>query len=424
MFKRIKQLSLILVLGPSLLLEAHGQDMSLSLEKCQELARANYPLIHQRGLIAKSRDYTIENARKGYLPQISIAGQATYQSAITELPINAPGINFPELKKDQYKVYAELDQKLFDGGAIRLQKENEAANADIAEQSLDVNLYQLREQVNELFFGLLVIDAQLQQNALLQQDIALGLQKMQAAIANGAALKSEADVLQADLLNARQHHTELLSGRTAFGNMLSLYIHQPLNAGITLKKPGIPSLADSITRPELALYASRLKGLDIQEKSIGIRNLPKFDLFFQGGYGRPALNILSPDFDAYYIGGVRLSWNFAGLYTQRNERSLIMVSRQQVGLEKEVFLFNNHLRMQQEMADVQSYRDLLTSDEEIIRLRRRVKDTSLAKLDNGAINSDDYLRDVHAEDQARLNKILHETQLLAAMYRHQTITGH
>ncbi len=405
------------------ILPLSAQSVSLSLVDCQKLAVANYPLIRKQQLIALSRDYSIANASKAYLPQFSISGQATYQSAVTSLPIEVPGMAVPRPPKDQYRIYGELQQKVFDGGAVRQQKDALEAASALEEQALEVSLYQLKERINQLFFGILTLDEQLKQNGLLQQDIRQGLDKTTAAVSNGTALKSEADLLQAELLKTRQNSTELHAARDAYVAMLGQFTARALDNRTVFEKPPLITPAADIQRPELDWYDRRLKSLDVQEKGVRLRNLPRLDLFIQGGYGRPALNMLQPDPEAYYLGGLRLNWNFASLYTSRNDRALIEADRRQTNIEREVFLFNTALKITEERAEISRNRELLRTDDEIIALRQRIKQAALAKLENGVINTSDYLREVHAEDQARISRILHEVRLLHTLYNYQTTTG-
>ncbi|HXC04229.1 MAG TPA: TolC family protein, partial [Bacteroidia bacterium] len=137
------------------------QGSSLILDSCYQTARRQYPLIKQRELIEKSKDYTVANASKAYLPQLNLNGQATYQSAVTQIDLPIRGFTMPSFSKDQYKIYAEMDQTIYDGGSIKYQKEAAQANADIQSQSLEVDLYSLRDRVNQLFFGILLMDKQL-----------------------------------------------------------------------------------------------------------------------------------------------------------------------------------------------------------------------------------------------------------------------
>jgi len=388
----------------------------LSIEDCYSLARQNYPLVKQQDLILKSKEYSIQNASKGYLPQISILGQATYQSDVTQIPIDLLGIDIPTISKDQYRIYGELSQTLFDGGIIKAQKQALEAKAKVEEQHLEVELYKLNNRVNQLFFGILLVDEQLKQQELLQKDIQLGITKIQAAIANGIAFKSSADVLKAELLKAGQHTIGLKSMRKAYITMLGLLINKTLDENTVLVKPQKVSVSQQIQRPELLFYASQNKSLDIQYNLLTANNLPKFNLFLQGGLGRPGFNMLSNDFTPFYIGGIRLNWPLSGLYTLKKSKALIDIDRKKVDLQKELFLFNTNFTIQQQDAEINKAKTLLSSDDAIIALRLNIKNAASAQLENGIINSNDYLREVNAEDQARQNKILHEIQLLIAQY--------
>jgi len=399
------------------------QKQSLTLEDCYERAQANYPLVKKRTLIQKSKEYSIDNVAKGYLPQLSLNGQVTYQSTVTQIPIDVPGMEVPQLSKDQYKFYGELNQSIYDGGEMKEKKEMQRVGSAVEEQNIAVELYLLKERVNQLFFGILLANEQLRQNTLLIKDIDLGINKIQGAIRHGTALKSNADVLRAEHLKASQQRVELIATHKAYLDMLGLFLNQDLGTNTQLIKPLPKMFSSEINRPELNLFDHQLHQIDSREAAIHARNRPKLDFFFQGGYGRPALNILRPRFEAYYIGGLRIRWNIAGLYTAGKEKALLANERLEIEADRETFFFNTHYKMKQEEAMIRRYDDLLKSDDEIVALRQKIKNTSMAQLENGIIHTSDYLREVHAEDQARLNKIIHEIQLLSSQYSHQYTTG-
>lgn len=400
---------------------------NLTLESCYELARQHYPMTKQRELISKSKEFSVLNASKGYLPQISLNGQATYQSEVTRVPISVPGVNIPTPGKDQYKIYGDINQTIFDGGIIKQQKEALNANAEVEEQKLETELYKLRERINQLYFGVLMLDEQLVQVTLLKKDIDSGIKKTQAGIDNGVMLKSSLDNLKAELLRADQRTIELTAAKNAYLDVLGLFINQTLGAGTMLTKPAVITNdfrnLSTINRPELLVYESQNKSLDIQHKMLEARKAPKVSLFLQTGFGRPALNMLSNSFEPYYLGGIRLNWALSAFYTQKNDKELINLNRMGIALQKETFLFNNNFTARQQNSEVTKFRDLLTSDQEIVDLRNKIKNTSMAQLENGVINTTDYLREVNAEDQARQNKILHEIQLLMAQYNLKTTIG-
>jgi outer membrane protein TolC len=361
------------------------------------------------------------NISKGFLPQINMNGQTSYQSDVTQLPKTIPGV--PVLTKDQYKIYAEIDQPVYDGGVIKARKKIQEANTIIDQQKLEVELYKLKDRINQLYFGILLIDEQLKQNGLTKNDIQLGLDKINAQIANGTALRSNADILEAELLKANQQTIELISNRKAFTDILSLFINRPLNENIVFIKPAdiIPSA--EIKRPELLMFDYQNKFFDEQKKLLAARNRPKLNFFVQGGFGKPAFNILSNSFDPFYIGGLRLNFPLTGFYSLKNDRAIIDLSNKNIQVQKEVFLFNTSVAIKQQNADIVKFQQFLKTDNEIIILRTNVKKAALAQLENGVINSSDYLREVNAEDNARQNKILHQIQLLKAEYNEQNTVG-
>lgn len=138
-----------------LLLFVSGINAQITLEECQRKTQENYPLVHQYGLVEKTKEYNLENAAKGYLPQFALSAKASYQSDVTELPVKIPGVELKRLPKDQYQVMLELQQKIWDGGGIRMQKKQTIAEADVEKEKLNVDMYSLNSRVNDLYFGIL-----------------------------------------------------------------------------------------------------------------------------------------------------------------------------------------------------------------------------------------------------------------------------
>jgi len=390
--------------------------------KCYDLAQKNFPLVKQTDLIMQPAEYSIKNISRGYLPQVTITGQASYQSDVTGLPVNLP--NVQEMSKDQYKFYAEVIQVVYGGGVIPQQQKIQKANAEVEQQKIEVELYKLKDRINQLYFGILLIDGQLEQIELFSKDINNGLEKVNAGIANGVALKKNADALKAELLKANEKKIELHAARKAYLIALGLFINQPLDENAKLEQPGIPeTFVSMINRPEIKLFETQNRYVDVQSKIIIRKNLPKIGLFAQAGYGRPALNMLNDKFDTYYIAGARLNWALSGLYTMKNERRLLDVNRKMIDVQKEIFLFNTNVVLSQQNVELEKLRELIKVDDQIISLRAEIKNTAKSQLENGVITTNDYLLEVNAEDQARQNLLLHQVQLLMAGYNYKTTTG-
>ena len=396
----------------------------LTLDKAYSLARENYPLLKQKDLINRSAFLTIDNINKSFLPQVTLSGQATYQSEVTKFPVSLPGTTIPELAKDQYKLLADINQLLYDGGLAKTQKEIQQVNSLVEDQKTEVELYKLKDRINQLFLGTALLDQQINQTGLQRKDIELGLNKVKAQVANGTAFQSNKLVLDAEMLKNDQRLIELKANRKSLLDVMQLFINKPLSADAVLILPEIEMITeDSVQRPELQLYHYQDSLLSIQDKLISSKNRPKTSVFAQGGYGRPGLNFLKNDFNFYYAGGLKLSWSLGGLYTAKKEREINEVSQQVVNVQKDVFLLNTNTQLVQQKNEIDKMKDLITVDNKIIDVREQVKKASNAQLENGVITANDYLREVNAEDQARLSLIAHQLQLLQAKINYLNILG-
>jgi len=396
----------------------------ISLSQAYDWAQKNYPVIKQRELVKQTENLTIENIQKGYLPQITLSGQATYQSDVTGLNISFAGLSIQPPAKDQYKFLADLNQTIYDGGVIRQQKKTAQLNADVQQQQVAVALYQLKDRINQIYLGVLFIDEQIKQANLVQNDVQVGIKQVQAQVNNGVAFKSNLDVLKAQRLQTDQRVIELKASRKGLIETLSLFVNQSLDDSVDLEKPDMSFVPDSnISRPELALYNNQSQLILQQNKLVTAKNLPKASLFVQGGYGRPGLNLLKNEFDWFYIGGLRFNWPLGGLYTSKKEKQINEVNKEIVDIQKETFLLNTNTQLTQQKSEIDKYNQLIETDLAIIDLRLQVKQAAVAQLENGVITADDYLREVNDEDQARQALITHQIQLLQAQINYQTTLG-
>jgi outer membrane protein TolC len=413
----------------ALLLMAHSilaqPPQRLTLQQAHTMALQNYPLVKQRDLINQTAQLNTINLGSAYKPQVSLSGQATYQSEVTKINIPVPGVSITPLNKDQYKLLADVNQLLYDGGAVKEQINIQQLNATVEEQKIEVELYKIRDRINQLFLGVLFLDEQLKQVDLVKTDLNNGIKKVEAQVKNGVAFRSNLNVLKAELLKTSQRTIELTTTRKGYIDVLGLFINQSLPITIILEKPAAINapLTDTIARPELLLFSSQQKLLQGQQKLIGIRNKPKASFFVQGGFGRPGLNFLKNNFTFFYTTGLRFNWSLAYLYTHKKEKQLIDISQKAVDIQKETFLLNTNTMLKQQSAEIDKLQQLISSDAEIIDLRLKVKEAARAQLENGVITANDYLREVNAEDLARQLLITHQVQLLQAQINYQNISG-
>ena len=389
---------------------------TITLEQCYQWSRENYPLIKKQELIKKAEQYTTENALKGWLPQVNITAQATYQNDVTQFPVKLPNMNVEPLSKDQYKVFADVSQTIYDGGNIRNQKNLAKIQSEVQTIQTEVELDKLKERINQLYFGILQTNKQWTQLQFTKLDIKEGIKKAEAQLKNGVIFRSNLDVLKAELVKIEQKEIELQAIKQNFVQMLSYFIKKNIDENTQLETPEKILLTKNNNRSELKLFDAQKQLLETQRKIINTKNTPKLGAFFQGGYGKPGFNMLKNEFDIFYIGGIRLNIPISGFYTQKNDLALLENQSQEIEIQRENFLFNQNFIEIQQRNDLEKIQNLIDKDNELIELRKNIKTASLAQLENGVINTNDYLREVTAEEQAILTKITHEIQYLLTQY--------
>lgn len=406
-------------------LSISGYMQNLNIEQCYALARQNYPLIKQYDLIEKSKTYNLAYAAKSYLPQLSLQARASWQSDITEFPeefnnildrMGVDGIEFPS--KDQYRVVLELYQSIWDGGLTASQQKSIKAQSEIEKQNMEVSLYALYQQINQLYFGILLLEEQLKQNELFMKELNRNYQRIEKFIDNGIANSSDLNKIKVEILMREQTKSEMTYNRKAYVLMLSLLIGQNINEETRLEKPKSSiDIKEEINRPELKRYDAQLKLNDIQQKATLAKGMPRIGLFAQGAYANPGLNMFKSGFSPYFMGGISLSWNFSGLYTYGDENKNLNINANSIAIQKETFLFNLNQQVSKTYSDIEKAKELMQKDDEIIALREQIKTTSEVKVENGTLSVNDYLQDIVLADMARQNKVLHEMQWLLALYQ-------
>ena len=396
------------------------RSQEITLAACQEQARANFPLTRQQGLIDQVTKNTIEALMAQYFPQFRLSGQASYQSDVTKIDLNMPDgfpkIDIPTPEKDQYKLYLDVSQTIFGGGSLGVQQQFTKAEAEVNKQRIEVELYKLRDKINQVYFGILLADEQQKQTDILKNDLNTALEKVKVMVKNGVSLETNQFNLEAELITINQNIKNIELGRSALLEILGKLIGKDLDKENQLTKPGTIRLKSDFVRPELTLIDLQKNTLSLQNLQLAAQNVPEISLFLQGGWGKPALNLFSTKFEPYYLGGVRLQWNISRLYTILRERRIIETRLKMYDVEKDMFTMNNDIEQTQQLSKINQLNLSLKSDDELIALRSKIKQTSQVQLENGVITSADFIRDANAENQARQKKALHEMQLILEQY--------
>ena len=395
-----------------------------TLEDCQRAAERNYPLIQQYGLIEKTTELTVSNIQKGWLPQVTAAAQATLQSDVTAFPdrirqtFQTMGVDMEGLKKDQYRIGIDVQQTVYDGGAIKSQKEIARQQGEVQAAQNEVNIYNVRKRVNEMYFALLLTDEQMTLNKDLQQLLASNEKKLAAMVKGGTAAESDYMNVKAERLNACQQEVSLQAQRQTLVRMLSAL------CGIEVKEAVKPTMTEesvgTVQRPELKAIDAQIRLADAQEKALNAALMPKLGVFAQGFYGYPGYNMfedmMSRRLSWNGMIGARLTWNIGALYTRRNDKAKLSLQRSMYGVQRETFLFNNSLEQIQQSENIGRYKKLMEDDEEIIALRSSIRKAAESKLAHGIIDVNDLLREINSENGAKVQQRVHEIEMLKEIY--------
>ena len=417
---------LLIVTMLSVLVQAQAQ----TLEECQQAAERNYPMIRQYDLIAKTTDLTVNNIQKGWLPQVSASAQTTLQSDVTAFPdqiqqaYQTMGIDMKGLRKDQYRVGVDIQQTVFDGGAISSQKAIAREQGSVQAAQTEVSIYQVRKRVNEMYFSLLLVDEQMVLNRDLQELLAQNEKKLASMVKGGTAAESDYLNVKAERLNVVQQMTGLEAQRTALSRMLSTFcgiavttVEKPVQSAAVAQQPTQQSTQ---LRPELRAIDAQLRLTDAQERALDAALMPKLGVFAQGFYGYPGYNLFEDMMNRKWslngMIGARLTWNIGALYTRKNDKAKLNAQRSMFNVQRDVFLFNNQMEQIQQNEDIARYQKLMADDDEIIRLRSSIRKTAESKLQHGIIDVNDLVREINAENAARVQQSVHEIQMLKEIY--------
>ena len=387
----------------------------VTLTECVEKARNNYPQIKELDLIREAEKYDLSNAGQSWLPQLTISGKAQYQSDVVEMPFDIPGFDF-NLPHDQYSLVGEVSQTIWDGGSTASKKRLLRADANIQSQQLEVTLYSIRQRVENIFLGILLIDKQIVQNEIVIKSLYRNREAVQAGIEHGVSYRSNLNIVDVNILNYKQTISALKSDRRAYITMLGKLTGEDLSQA-QFVEPSIDLQIDTTTlyRPELKLYKAQLEQAQAQRQDLQSNLYPKLNLSLQGGIGRPGLNMLKNDFEPYYTIGVKLQWNLGALYSRKNDIQKIAVQKERVKQEQETFILNTMLDVTDCLNEVHKAESVLEQDREIIRLREDIRQAGEEQYKQGVIMMTDLMDMIDDEFNAKVAESLHQVQLIMAI---------
>lgn len=398
----------------------------VTLEECIALVEENYPIISKYDLLEQTKEVNLSNINKGWLPQINVYGQGTVQNDTPSLPesliniINQTGTNIAGLNEWQYRIGADISQNIWDGGTSKVHRKIERAEDAERQAAIDVQLYAVRERVEDLYFGILLMDAQIEQVKNMQLLLQSNLDKLRIMQSNGTAMQSDVDMVEAEYLGTVQQLTQAESASQSYRNVLGLFMGKSI-VGQKLVKPEAFIPQDLMpSRPELKYFEKQLQTNEARNASITANMMPKIGLFAQLYYGYTGFdyfeNMINRNPSFNILAGVKLSWNIGALYNKKNDRMKLKLSSDNINVERDIFLFNINLQSRSQLDHIDELKAVIKNNDRIVELRTNVRKAAESQLDNGVIDATALLTKLTDEKQARLTAAYHEIQLLQSIY--------
>lgn len=420
---RLKLPLLLLASASVFAADAH----TLTIDECCRLARDNYPAVAQYRIIENTRDLTLAAVSRSWLPQLSVGARAAWQSNVTELPeqlekiLSQLGTDYPGMRHLQYSAALELNQIIWDGGAIADRRADARAKADVATRNTDLALYEVEGKVQEIYFSILLLDRQINQLRLTENLLDSTLQKMNTLVANGVAMPSDADMVEAQMLTLRQNRTSAQMSADACRRILGLFTGTDFNE-IELTEPqnAIDNNGSRRQMPQQALFDARINSLNVSERAVKSSLMPKISAFASAAYGYPGSNIFksmrtgNPDFGV--TAGVNLRWDIGAFYSRSDRLKRIESERHQIETERQTADFNKTMASENIIGEIRSLRSAVENDARIAELRTKVRQAAEAQLTNGVIDTTSLLDKITDEQTAILSRNIHIIQLLRQYY--------
>jgi len=424
MNKTVFYITLILFF-PTVLM-AQEKQPKFSLQQCLREAVIHFPAQKQFRLNQSKYSLEENNIKKNYLPSMNLNGQVSYQSDVTKVPApSIPGFDMPVISKDWYKINFDLDQLIWDGGATKNQKALQTADYKISDQQVRVKIFDLKKQVNILYFNILFSQASLNALQVLVSDLNARIKDAEAALRNGTLLPSDVDILKVNKKLAEQQIIEKTEDQKGLIGSINQLTHLNITSARELITPkaNITSYTFVNNRPEYKMLDLEKSKLTALEKMTTVKRMPVFKLFGQAGYGRPGYDMLNDNFDTYYMAGVRLHWNIFDWNHVKHEKQILSIQSNIIQTEQETFNQSLRAELEKQMSGIHKFEKLIKTDKAILQLQKNVVDAANNKLKNGTITATSYLIELNKEVRVQLSMQAHKLQLLFAKYQYLTAIG-
>jgi len=391
---------------------------------CHDSAAMNFPLANQKEKYRQISELQQQNMQSNYLPMLNFNAKATYQSEVVSFKVNVPGMDLPAMPHEQYSANVEIKQLIYDGGNIKAAQKVNEQSASINIQKVEVDIYNIKEQINQLYFNCLL----LQENAgilkLTHETIIEQRKMLSASVNQGIVLESELDNLNAEILRLEQQIIEINSAKTQVIKALEILSCFTIDENSELMPPQTESDNNAtLLRPEHQLFMNQSQLLDASINLTQKKRMPTLAAFANAGYGKPGYDFFNDNVHGFYMVGAQFQWNIWDWKQTSREKQQLSLQKLLIEDNKNAFDKNLNIALSEAELRKQKLEQLIVKDKSIIELQSRISNRSAEQMKNGTKTSADYLRDLNAEKQARINLESREIQLIQSQIDELMIKG-
>ncbi|MDE6808742.1 MAG: TolC family protein [Muribaculaceae bacterium] len=398
----------------------------LTIEECVSKAESNYPLIKKYDLVAITRDIELSDINKSWLPRLGVYGQITAQNIVPSFPtalssvLEQMGQDMSGLGKVQYKAGIDVNQVVWDGGSARARRNVTTTRESVRKAAVDVELYTVRQRVENLYFAILLTDRQIERSTVTYNLLLDNLSKLRSMFQNGVAMQSDVDMVEAQTLEVKQSITSARSALSSYRKALELFIGETLDDVKFVCPPESQPIDTSSNRPELSMFQRRIEADNASLKLTDTSVMPKVGFFAQAYYGYPGFNyfksMINRQWSFNIMAGLKVSWNIDAFYTKKNLRRRTETDIADIAVERDLFMFNTNIQAQSTMKNIDGLWEIIKDDNTILELRSKVRQAAESQLRNGIIDTTALLSKISDENVASLNASFHYIQLIQEIY--------
>lgn len=399
----------------------------MTLEECVRKAQENYPLIKKYGLLDATQEIELSDISKAWLPRLTLYGQVTIQNAVPQFPEALKGVlqqmgqSMSGLGHVQYKAGLDATQSVWDGGVTSAQRELTRKQIMVQKATLDVELYAVRQRVENIYFAALLSEQQIEQNLITLTLLESNHKRLCTMLRNGTAMQSDVDMLEAQQLTLKQGISLARTTVRGYKELLGLFTGEDISE----KKLEMPTACRpkdmQSDRPELQLFEQKIAFNDALQRLSDTSLMPRISLFAQAYYGYPGIDYFrsmrerTPNFNI--LAGFRATWSLDSFYTRKNSTRKHQNKLEEIESDRELFLFNTELQSSSQNEAIAGLKEVIEEDSKIVELRVRIRKAAESQLANGIIDTTALLSKICDENVARLTSILHQIQLQQEIYK-------